>query len=397
MSARLKPVSNQIESLPSFRHAIAHFGQNPSAELLRYMRTRPNLLTLAQGEGSLPTPDFILDAAKKAMNDGRTFYGPVLGLPELRQEIATYYNRIYNLNIPTNRLSVTASGSAAMHYALMSILEAGDDVVCVTPMWRNLLGAIELTGASRIECPMDLKDGKWVLDLEKLFSYVTKDTKAILILTPNNPTGWVAQPHEIKTILDYARDRDLWVIADEVYGRLVYDGTHAPSFLEYAQAEDRLYVVNSFSKSWAMTGWRLGWLVGPVNAEKHISDIALYEMMCPPSFSQIAAIAALRDGENFIKTNIEHWRQNRAYVVARLNQMKNIEALTPDAAFYVMLRSHVEPNCLVFAKRLIDEAGLGLAPGCGFGDAANGWLRLCFAVSREKLDEALKRFESILR
>lgn len=385
-----KPLAGNI------RRCVENLSHNPGAEIVRYGRRKTNILSLGQGEGDAPTPDFILRGAQKAMEGGRTFYGPVLGQEALRQEISNYYDRIYDMHIPTNRIFATSSGTTAMHLALTAILDAGDEVVAVTPIWKNLLGAIELAQAKFTEVALDNDDGAWSLDLDKLFDACGKQTRAILITSPSNPTGWVMSREEIKAVMEFARARNIWVIADEVYSRLVYGQSHAPSFLEFAEEDDRLFTVNSFSKAWAMTGWRLGWLTGPARVEEAVRDIALYDNMGPPTFTQFGAIEALRHGEDFIAQQMQLWERNRTRVQAFFESTGRINATQSEATFYSFFKIDGEDNCLDLAKRLIDDVSLSLAPGCAFGKIGKGYMRLCYAVSEPKLEDALSRLQKAL-
>lgn len=377
-----------------FSNVLSTLTPNVAADMLRYGWTKPGILSLAQGEGSWTTPAEVIEATHKALSEGKTFYAPVLGIPELRQELANYYAAHYQINIPTNRLFVTSSGTTAMHLAMTSILEEGDEVVAVTPIWKNLLGAIELAQAKTVQVALDFSDETgWTLDLDKLFDAVTSKTKALLIVTPSNPTGWTMAAKQIGQVLEFARSKGLWIIADEVYGRIVYDGVHAPSFLEQSKPDDKLYVVNSFSKAYAMTGWRLGWLVGPAYAENTVRDVALYDNMGPPTYAQYGAVAALRHGEAFLKNQLDLWRKNRDTVARRLGQNNRIRYVSPESTFYAFFAVEGEEDCLAFAKHLIDESLLSLAPGGSFGQCCKGWMRMCFAVSEEKLEDALNRLE----
>lgn len=389
---------NQPPIIPHiYRSCFDTMTKNEAAELLRYGKAKQGCISLAQGEGSLPTPEFVCEATKNALESGKTFYGAGLGLPELRQEIATYMARIYGHNIPTNRIAITTSGTNAVHFALLSILEAGDDVVAVTPIWKNLIGITQLAGGTITEVPMALNDGKWHLDLDKLFDACGSKTKAIMIVSPNNPTGWIMPAEDIKTVLDYARSKGLWVIADEVYGRTTYNMSRAPSFLDYAEDDDQLYVINSFSKTWAMTGWRLGWLIGPRDCEDKIRDLILYENMGPPTFIQIGAISALRHGEDFLGQQKNLWQGNLEKVTKKWNGLERVDMAIPDTAFYAFFRVKGEDNSFAFARRLIDEAGVSLAPGGAFGNGFNDYLRLCFAASPDVLDSALTRLQPFLK
>lgn len=386
------------EKVPQFRSVLSNLTPNQGAEMLRYGWTKPGIISLAQGEGSARTPDFIADAAYKAMQEGKTFYAPVLGTPELRQEISNYYANVFKMNIPTNRIFATSSGTTAMHLALTSVLDEGDEVVAVTPIWKNLLGAIELTQAKTVQVPLEHIEGQgWQLDMDKLFDSVTSRTKVMLIVTPSNPTGWTMSGPEIQKVLEFARSRGIWIIADEVYSRIVFDGIRSPSFLDYSEPDDKLFIVNSFSKSYAMTGWRLGWLVGPANSDEPVRDLALYDNMGPPTYAQYGAVAALRHGEPFIAEQVALWKSNLDLVMDRFNTNGRIHMHRPPATFYAFFRVDGEPDCMSLSRRLIDESLLSLAPGCAFGKCCAGWLRMCFAVSEQRIIEALDRLEQVVK
>lgn len=380
-----------------FRDVITGLSYNAGADLLNYARSKEGILSLAQGEGDIPTPDFIIEAATRAMREGKTFYGPVLGQPLLRQEIATYYATQYGLNLPTNRIYVTGSGTTAMHLALTAVLNEGDEVVAVTPIWKNLLGAVEIAQGVIRDVPLEDTGEGWRLDLNRLFSAVNAKTQALLIVSPSNPTGWVMPAADVKRVLDFARERDLWIISDEVYTRTTFDMPRAPSFLDYADPEDKLFVVNSFSKLWAMTGWRMGWLVGPAKAETVVRDIAIYDNMGPCTFAQFGAMAALREGEDFVAQQRSLWRAGRTIALERFKDHKRVRMNVPQSTFYGFLKVEGEPDCAAFARRMIDEYALSLSPGCAYGKSCKGYIRICFGLSEGKLNDALDRFESALK
>lgn len=394
-----RDIHSDEEDKPLFSSAIRGLSPNPASEMVRYAQGKDGVIKLGQGEGSVPTPDFICEATMEAMRNGKTFYGQALGSQELRQSLSDYYGRIYGMEIEPQRFFVTTSGSTAMHLSLTSIVGAGDEVIAVTPIWKNLLGSIELTCAKTNQVSLDYDDERdeWQLDLDKLFSAVNERTKAILLVSPSNPTGWLATHDEMRAILDFARECGIWIVADEVYGRLVYEGVRAPSFLDIAREDDLLLVVNSFSKSWAMTGWRMGWIVGPRLAEAKIADVAMYNNLCLPDFTQYGAIAALEKGEEFIAQQLDLWRSNRDLVVERFKSMGNVHMAFPKSTFYAFFKVDGQDDCVELAKRFIDEAGVLLSPGSAFGREAKGYVRLCFAVSRERLLEALDRIEGVIR
>lgn len=381
----------------NFRPVVQGLTSNPGADMIRYARGKENMIWLGQGEGDAPTPDFIVNATVKAMQDGLMFYGPALGSPYLRTALSQYYQRIFDVAVPENRIFVTQSGSTAMHIALSSLLDKGDEVVAVTPIWKNLLGAIELMQASIVEMSMDCDDhGKWSLDLDKLFATCTDKTRVLLLVSPSNPTGWMATKDEMRSIVEFARQKGIWIVADEVYNRLVFEGHRAPSFLDVSAPDDRILIVNSFSKTWAMTGWRIGWIVGPEESEDKIRDVALYNNLCAQPFTQRGAIAALEQGEDFIKAQIDLWRSNRTLLKTRLEATGRIRFNEPDSTFYAFFKVDGEPDCVKLTKRLIDEAQVLVSPGCAFGKSSCGFVRMCFAVSEARLNEALDRIIRVL-
>lgn len=383
---------------PDFmRSVLEDIKHNPGAEMVRYARRRADILSLAMGESDAPTPLFIRKAAMDALTAGQTHYGPVLGRTDLRQAIVDYYRDLYNVTLPLGRVVVTSSGTSAIHLALTAVVEKGDEAVTVFPLWKNLLGALRLQQAQVRGVDLTETAAGWTLDLDRLFAAVTAKTRAIVINSPNNPTGWVMGRADMRAVMDFARARGIWVIADEVYGRLVYDAPRAPSFLDVAQPDDRLFVINSFSKNWAMTGWRLGWLVGPAEAEQKIYDLVLYDNMGPPNFSQSGGIAALQGGEDFIADQKKTFAANRDRVMEFFAAHPRVRASVPESGFFSFFSVAGEGDCMNFARRLIDEAALGLAPGCAFGRSFAGYQRLCYAVSRPRLDEALARLSPVLK
>lgn len=378
--------------------ALYNMKSNVGADLMQYAREQgEGVLSLAQGESCQSTPEFIIDAATRALAKGETFYGRPLGLQPLREEIEAYYKRIYGLDIPAERHFITTSGSNAMNLALRAILNPGDEVVAITPIWKNLLGAAELSSAVVRQVALeDHETQGWQLDLDKLFAACNEHTKALLVVSPSNPTGWTATPDEIEAIQNFARERGIWVISDEVYGRLVYSETRAPSFLDSARADDLLMVINSFSKAWAMTGWRLGWITGPEFMADKIRHLAIYNNLCVAPFVQYGGIAALRDGEEFIKNQLIAWEKSSNLVHDRLAQYGRVQATKPSASFYAFFKVEGEPDSVAFAYKLIDDVGLSLSPGVTFGDCCADYTRMSFACSRAKIEDALQRLEKVL-
>ena len=357
---------------------------------------RPGLIPLWFGESDRVTPRFIGEAAKKALDEGRTFYTPNRGIPELRQAIADYISRLRQRKLGPERISVTPSGVNAIMLVMQALVDPGDNVVLVTPLWPNCADAVRILGGEARRVAVAAVDGGWRLDLDQLFAAVDRRTRALFINSPGNPTGWMMSADDVATVLEFCRQRRIWLIADEVYERVVYDRDRSPSPLDIAADDDPVISVNSFSKAWCMTGWRLGWLVTPPQLGETIGKIAEFNVSCPAAFVQHAGITALRDGEAFTAEIVSHYRRARDLVVQRLGAMPRVRLAYPQAAFYAFFRVEGMSDSLDFAKNVANESGVGLAPGIAFGPEGEGWLRLCFATSTARLSEAFDRLTPIL-
>ena len=352
---------------------------------------RQGIIPLWFGEGDLVTPDFVRDAAIRSLQAGETFYEPNRGIPELRARLAGYLSGLYDRPFEAEHVTVTGSGLNALMIACQSVLEPGAGVVATTPVWPNLIAIPKILAAEVRPVALEPANRGWRLDLDRLFAACDQRTRLILINTPSNPTGWMASEDEIRAILEYARARGIWVIADEVYARIVYDREAAPSFLPLMADQDRLIVVNSFSKSWCMTGWRLGWLTAPPGLGSTFEKLMEFNTSCAPRFVQQAGLAALEQGEDFIRTINERYGRSRELLLERLQPLSRVTLPTPEAAFYGFFKVAGVEDGVAFARRLVAEAGVGLAPGEAFGEQSAGWLRLCYATSPERLDQALDR------
>lgn len=352
---------------------------------------RPDIIPLWFGEGDLVTPPFVRAAAIRSLEAGETFYEPNRGIPDLRSRIARYLSDLYQRPFGPEHVTVTGSGLNALMIACQSVLEPGAGVVATTPVWPNLIAIPTILRAEVKPAALQPANRGWRLDLDRLFAACDERTRLILINTPSNPTGWMADADEIRAILAFARERGLWVIADEVYARIVYDREAAPSFLPLMEDQDRLIVVNSFSKSWCMTGWRLGWLTATPALGPTFEKLMEFNTSCAPRFVQQAGLAALDQGEDFIRTINERYGRSRDLMLERLQPLARVTLPTPEAAFYGFFKAAGVDDGIAFAKRLVAEAGVGLAPGEAFGAQSAGWLRLCYATSPERLGQALDR------
>ncbi len=355
-----------------------------------------DILPLWFGEPDVSTPEFIREAANRSMAEGNTFYTEGLGKPFLRTAIAKYMSALYNNTINLDRIAITASGTNALNLAFQLLMNSGDKMVTTMPSFPTLLTVPELQHAQIDTVSLEPSDNGWTLDLDALLKKAST-AKILLLNSPNNPTGWMLERDEIKQILEACRKSGTWIISDEVYARIVYDEEAAPSFAEIAEPEDKLIIVNSFSKSWAMTGWRLGWLTLPPSLLYEFEKLMEFSMSCAPEFIQAGGLAAIEDGEDFIKEQIERLRIGRDISIARLSAMEGITCVPPRAAFYAYFQVQGVTDNAGFAQKLAHEAKVGLAPGTTFDPQMQDWFRICFAKDADLLNEAFDRMETFLK
>ncbi len=354
------------------------------------------IIPLWFGEGDLPTPDFVIEAAKRGLDAGDTYYTENQGVPRLRETIARYVSSLYGAEVGVERVTVTASGMAAIMIVAQTLIDAGDNVVVVTPIWPNCRETVHIMGGEARAVELNLGDGGWTLDLDRLFGAVDERTRALYINSPSNPTGWMMTAEEQRQVLDFARERGIWVVADEVYDRIVYDRPRAPSFVELAAPDDPVIAINSFSKSWCMTGWRLGWITAPAAMGELFGKLIEYNYCCAPGFAQQAGIAAITQGEPFVAELVDHYRRGRDLVYQRLSGHRRVRLARPEAAFYAFFAVDGMTDSTALAKRIVREHRVGLAPGAAFGPGGEGHLRLCFASAADTLSRALDRLDGAL-
>jgi aspartate/methionine/tyrosine aminotransferase len=356
----------------------------------------PDVLPFWFGEPDEVTPELIRDAAVEALAAGDTFYHHNLGLQPLREALAAYLARLH-APVDAERVVVTSSGVSALMIAAQALAGPGDRVVAVTPVWPNLVEQPRVLGA-HVECvPLDFSHAGWSLDLDRLLDALTPGTTALVVNSPNNPTGWTLDRQAQRAVLERCRERGIWIVADDAYERLWYaGGDAAPSFLDIAAADDRLVVTNTFSKSWLMTGWRLGWMVAPRALVPELGTLVEYNTSCAPGFVQRAGLAAVSRGEAIIARTRDRYRAARDLLVARLPSLPGITTAPPPGAMYLFFRVEGIDDSLALAKRLVAEAKLGLAPGIAFGPEGEGFLRWCFAASTERLEEGAARLARFL-
>lgn len=360
---------------------------------------RADVLPFWFGESDQPTPAFIREAAAKALADGKTFYTSNYGRAELRATIADYVGGLHGITLDPHRIAVTSSGVSALMLSAQTVVEPGDRVVAVTPLWPNLVEIPRILGADVERVSLRVEHGRWWLDVDALLAALRPGTRALLLNSPNNPTGWTIEADQQAAILEHCRKHGIWIIADDVYERLVFrPGLRvAPSFLAIAEPEDRVIGVNSFSKAWRMTGWRAGWLVVPPALITDLGKLIEYNTSCAPDFVQDAAMAALTQGEESVASLHSELIAARALLVDGLRALPGVEVPEADGAMYAFLRLTGYEDSLDLAKQLVAQAGLGLAPGSAFGPEGEGWLRWCYAAAPDKLAEGLRRFAGFLQ
>ncbi len=346
----------------------------------------------------MPTPASITAAASASLAAGETFYTYQAGLPSLRETIATYLGGMYGTPVSADRIYVTSGGMHALQIAVTMVAGAGDEVIVPTPAWPNFIGALTVSGATPREVPMRFGTTGWQLDLEALAAAVGPKTRAMVINSPANPTGWTASAEEIRFLMDLARRHGFWIIADEIYGRFYFDGPRAPSFRDVMREDDRLLFVQTMSKNWAMTGWRLGWIESPAVLGPTIVNLIQYSSSGAPVFIQRAAETAIREGEALIAGQVERARRNRQILLEAFSRQNRFRMAPPAGAFYLFFGIEGVGDTRQLAFRLIDEANVGLAPGTAFGAGGEGFLRLCYlrksediAMAADRLVEAVAR------
>jgi aspartate/methionine/tyrosine aminotransferase len=363
------------------RKAIEDLAASQIREVANAGIGRDDVLPFWFGESDEVTPDFIRQAAIDSLQRGETFYAHNLGLPELREAIAQYTTQLHGA-VGAERIAVTSGGVSALMLAVQCLIEPGDEVVAVTPVWPNLTAQPQILGA-RLRCvPLQPVDGQWTLDLEALLAAITPGTRMLIVNAPNNPTGWTLSAPEQAALLAHCRRTGTWILTDEVYERLYYAPSArdcAPSFLDLAQPDDRLVVVHSFSKSFLMTGWRLGWLVMPADMTPQMGKLIEFNTSCASVFTQRAALAALARQDEVTPLVVAHLRRCRDTLVPLLAAMPQVSVSAAQGGMYAFFRLQGATDSLEIAKRLVREAGLGLAPGAAFAPQAQGWLRWCFA------------------
>ncbi|MFP4592623.1 pyridoxal phosphate-dependent aminotransferase [uncultured Ralstonia sp.] len=393
MNASLPPESNRPIAA---RDAIRGLRASRIREVANAGFGLPDVLPFWFGESDRVTPDFIREAAAQALSRGATFYTHNLGIAPLRSALADYVSRLHGA-ASMDHVAVTSAGVNALMLAAQLVVGPGDRAVAVTPLWPNVVEIPKILGAHVETVSLDYGAHGWTLDVDKLLAALTPGTRLLTINSPSNPTGWVMPREAQQAVLAHCRRHGIWLLADEVYERLYYgDRPTAPSFLDIAERDERVICVNSFSKSWLITGWRLGWMVLPTTLTDDLSKLIEYNTSCAPSFVQEAGVVAVRDGEGFIRSETARLRAARDHLVGALSAVPGVDVHTPEGAMYVFFRVPGAEDSLALCKQLVREARLGLAPGSAFGDEGEGFVRWCYACDTARLDAGVERLRAFL-
>ena len=401
------PESATARLLSRVRPEVRALPPSGIVEVFDCGRGRPGLIPLWVGEGDLPTPRFICDAAVAALAAGETFYTYQGGIPELRATVADYMTAHYGRpavdargGFGPERFFVTAGGMHALQIAVRMVAGQGDDVLVPTPAWPNFGGALAAAGARTVECAMRFEGGdgrgRWRLAVADLEAALTPRCRALIVNSPSNPTGWTASRDDLEALLAFARRHGLWILADEIYGRFFHGGPRAASFHDVMRSDDPVLFVQTLSKNWAMTGWRIGWLEAPEDLGPSIESLVQFSTSGVPVASQRAAVAAIAGGEDLVRAQVSRAQANRDLLVAALGETGRLRCAVPEGAFYLFCGFAGISDSRSLARRLVDEAGIGVAPGAAFGAAGAGFVRICYARRTEDIREVARRIAAWL-
>jgi aspartate/methionine/tyrosine aminotransferase len=345
------------------------------------------------GESNMPTPSYIKDAATQAIQEGFTFYSENQGVPGLRAAIAQKYAELHHVTLdPATEIVITASGVQALNLTIRCTLDPGDEALILTPNWPNGTEIVRLYGATPREVPFVTDGQRFAIDFAALEAALTPKTKLLLYTSPSNPLGWVATVDEQRQLLDFCRRHRLWLLADEVYERIYFNGPVAPSILRLCTRDDAVIAVQSFSKSYCMTGWRLGWAVARRDLIKKATPLNEFIISHAPTFVQRAGITALEQGEDDVAARAELFHERMMFCYHALASVKSIRVPKPEGAFYLFPRLAGVDDSFAFALALLKATKVSVAPGVAFGQGGEGAIRICCASDLAILAPAMERF-----
>lgn len=385
-------VASSVERIPPSR----------IRELANVALGMDDVIPLYFGESNLPTPQFIKDAAIEALHQGHTYYTENNGIPSLRQAIAESTADLHGVELdPETEIMATSSGVHALNLSIRALLDPGDEALILTPVWPNGSGNARLANATPIHIPQPLIGERYTIDFDALEAAVTPRTRLLLYTSPSNPLGWVATDDDQTRLLDFTRRHGLWLVADEVYERLYYGperlGTPAPSILRKAHRDDAVVVIQSFSKTYCMTGWRAGWFVSRSDLVKRAAQMNEFVVSCASHFTQVACETALGQGDEEVHEVVSLFKSNRDLCLEALRAIPGVTVPSPDGAFYLFPRIDGLDDSFEFCRRLLLEWKVGVAPGVAFEDGGEGSIRICYASEPSFLLPALDRLDRFIR
>ncbi|UCF94196.1 MAG: pyridoxal phosphate-dependent aminotransferase [Desulfobacterales bacterium] len=349
------------------------------------------------GESNMPTPRYIKEAAAQALDEGYTFYTENAGLPGLREAIAVKYAELHQVGLdPHSEIVVTASGVQALNVSIRCVLDPGDEAIVLTPNWPNASAIVSLFGGRPREIPFVWRGQRFEIDWAALKDALTPQTRLLVYASPSNPLGWVAGTADQQALLEFCRRHRLWLLADEVYERIYYSGAVAPSILRLCTREDAVIVVQSFSKSHCMTGWRLGWLVARADLAHKAAQLNEFIVSHASSMVQRAGEIALKHPDHEIRSMVEYLKTRVAFCFEALSSMKGVSVVEPAGAFYLFPRIEGLEDSFAFALALLKENKVSVAPGVAFGRGGEGAVRVCCAADRSILEPAMERMHHFL-
>jgi aspartate/methionine/tyrosine aminotransferase len=387
--------------MPTVASSALRVPQSRIRELADIAMKMDDVLKLYFGESNIPTPEYIKRSAAKALEEGYTFYTENAGLLGLRQDLADYYRRVQDVDLdPRTEVVITASGVQALNVTIRCVLNPGDEALVLTPAWPNAAANIWMDNAIPVEIPLLLHGERYGVDFDALETAVTPRTRLLVYTSPSNPLGWVATEDEQEELLAFACRYNLWLLADEVYERLYYRGMEigvpAPSILRKASRDDAVIVAQSFSKTYCMTGWRIGWLIARRDVGQKATQLNEFIISHPASFIQRAAQTALAQGEEELRRMLARLRENRDFCLAALRGMPGVTVPSPDGAFYLFPKIEGLTDSFAFCRKLLEETHVGLAPGVAFGAGGEGSVRICYAAEQGILEQAMERLARFL-
>ena len=380
-----------------FSSEILGVAESPLIRIGTLAEAMPGAIKLCYGESDTPTPEFIARAAYDAARAGHTFYTHTAGYLELREAIARKVLELHGAAYRPSEITCTVGATMGVFIAVRAFVHAGDNAVVVTPAYSTFMNAVTLAGGQPRAVPLTLDAGRYVLDLDRVRRAIDARTRLLVVNSPSNPTGWIISPDEQRALYELAVSHDLVILSDEVYDRLAFDAPVARSFASAADDKAHIVVVNSFSKTYNMTGWRLGWVQGDERAITRMTSAAEFVTSNATSIVQQAGIVALRDGEPWIAELRRTYAARRDQVSTALRAMPGLSAIEPRGAFFAFARVDGLADSAAFALHLLEATSVAVTPGSAFGDGGEGHIRICFASGETVIGEAMARLAAYMR